>query len=54
MKANKSRLRILPIMMILVMLLTSVPTSALAAAKNFSAIVKKGGMKVYRDAGLKK
>ena len=54
MKANKSRLRILPIVMILVMMLSAIPTNALAATKNFSAIVKSGGMKVYRDAGMKK
>lgn len=54
MKANKSKLRIFPILMILALMLTCVPSTALAATKNFSAIVKKGGMKVYRDSGLKK
>lgn len=54
MNSNKSRLRIFPILMILAMMLTSMPATALAATKNFSAIVKVGGMKVYRDAKMKK
>ena len=54
MKANKSKLRILPILLILALMLAAMPTTAFAAASNFSAIVKSGGMKVYRDAGLKK
>ena len=54
MKANKSKLRILPILLALLLMLASMPTSALAATKNFSAVVVVKSMKVYRDAGLKK
>ena len=53
MKTNKSKLRILPLLLALVLMLVSMPTQALAAATNFSAIVKAGGMAVYRDANLK-
>jgi len=53
MKLNKGKLRILPILLILALLLTAMPTTAFAASY-FSAIVKSGGMKIYRDAGLKR
>ena len=51
MKTNRSTLRILSIAMLIALILTAMPTVALADG-SFSAYVKVGSMRVYRDASL--
>ena len=51
MKMNRSTLRILSIVMLVALIFTAMPAVALADS-SFSAYVKVGSMRVYRDASL--